>query len=170
MTEAATQPGAPAAGQPVPLLRTEALAKHFRIGNALSQRVLHAVDDVSLSVGERQIVALAGESGSGKSTIARLLARLYRPTSGEVWFQGRPLSAIRSRRDALRYSGQVPMVFQDPFSSLNPVFRVLHGVLRVCSSTGPSCRKSSGTPRRCGCSRWSASARPRRCCSATRMS
>jgi oligopeptide/dipeptide ABC transporter ATP-binding protein len=113
-----------------PLLRTERLSRHFKIGNALSRRVLHAVDDVSLSIGERQIVALAGESGSGKSTIARLLARLYKPTSGEIYFQGRPLSALRSRPDLLRYSGLVPMVFQDPFSSLNPVFPVSHGVLR----------------------------------------
>ncbi|HEY3034115.1 MAG TPA: ABC transporter ATP-binding protein [Streptosporangiaceae bacterium] len=113
-----------------PLLRTERLARHFKIGNALSRQVLHAVDDVSLSIGERQIVALAGESGSGKSTIARLLAKLYKPTSGEIYFQGTPLSGLRSRRDTLRYSGLVPMVFQDPFSSLNPVFPVSHGILR----------------------------------------
>jgi peptide/nickel transport system ATP-binding protein len=112
------------------LLRTERLTKHFKIGNALSRQVLHAVDDVGLSVGERQIVALAGESGSGKSTIARLLARIYKPTSGEIYFQGTPLSALRSRRDLLRYSGLVPMVFQDPFSSINPVYPVSHGVLR----------------------------------------
>ena len=131
MTEApAAQPGALPADGEAPLLRTERLTKTFPIGNALSRQVLHAVDDVSLTVGERQIVALAGESGSGKSTIARLLARLYKPTSGEIWFQGRPLSAIRSRRDALRYSGLVPMVFQDPFASINPVFRISHGVLR----------------------------------------
>jgi peptide/nickel transport system ATP-binding protein len=113
-----------------PLLRTEGLTKHFRIGNALSQRSLHAVDDVNISIGERQIVALAGESGSGKSTIARLLAKLYKPTSGEIYFQGRPLSAIRSRRDVLGYRGEVPMVFQDPFASINPVFRVSHGIMR----------------------------------------
>jgi peptide/nickel transport system ATP-binding protein len=131
VTEAtATQPAAGPADPPGPLLRTEGLTKHFRIGNALSQRVLHAVDDVSLAVGERQIVALAGESGSGKSTIARLLARLYKPTSGEIYFQGQPLSAISARRDGLRYSGQVPMVFQDPFSSINPVFRISHGIAR----------------------------------------
>jgi peptide/nickel transport system ATP-binding protein len=112
------------------VLRTDGLTKHFKIGGALSRRTLHAVDDVSISIGERQIVALAGESGSGKSTIARLLARLYKPTGGEIYFQGRPLSAIRSRRDVLRYRGDVPMVFQDPFSSINPVFRVSHGVLR----------------------------------------
>jgi len=112
------------------LLRTEQLARHFRIGSALSRRTLHAVDDVSFTIGEREIVALAGESGSGKSTIARVLARIYKPTSGEVYFEGKPLSRIGSRRDALRYSGLVPMVFQDPFASINPVFRVQHGVLR----------------------------------------
>jgi peptide/nickel transport system ATP-binding protein len=112
------------------LLRAEHLTRHFKIGGALSRRTLHAVDDVSFAIGEREIVALAGESGSGKSTIARLLARVYKPTAGEIYFQGKPVSRIRSRRDALRYSGLVPMVFQDPFASVNPVFRVQHGMLR----------------------------------------
>ena len=122
------------------LLRADHLTRHFKIGGALAGGTLHAVDDVSFSIGEREIVALAGESGSGKSTVARLLARVYRPTSGTVTYfgdlasdsgRGTPLSALRSRRAGLRYSGQVPMVFQDPFSSLNPVFRVSHGVLRA---------------------------------------
>jgi peptide/nickel transport system ATP-binding protein len=113
-----------------PLLETRGLTRHFKIGNALSRRTLHAVDDVSLAVGQREIVALAGESGSGKSTIARLLARIYRPTGGEILFQGRPLSALRSRADRLAYAGDVPMVFQDPFASINPVFRVSHGIVR----------------------------------------
>jgi peptide/nickel transport system ATP-binding protein len=112
------------------LLRTEHLTRHFKIGGALSHRTLHAVDDVNFTIGEREIVALAGESGSGKSTIARVLARIYQPTSGEIYFEGKPVSHIRSRRDRLRYSGLVPMVFQDPFGSMNPVFRVEHGVLR----------------------------------------
>ena len=91
--------------------------------------------------------------------MARLLARVYPPTSGTVTYfdntgfdtrfddtgAGRPLSALRSRRDALRYSGQVPMVFQDPFSSLNPVFRVSHGVLRALNRcTAASCPPPSG--------------------------
>jgi len=113
-----------------PLLTTDGLTRHFKIGNTLSRRTLHAVDDVTLTVGEREIVALAGESGSGKSTIARLIARVYKPTSGEIYFQGKPLSRMRSRGDLLRYGGDVPMVFQDPFSSINPVYRVSHGILR----------------------------------------
>ncbi len=119
-----------------PLLRAEHLSRHFKIGGALSKRTLHAVDDVNFQIGQREIVALAGESGSGKSTIARLLARVYQPTSGEMYFSqgeedpGTPLSAMRSRRARLRYASEVPMVFQDPFASINPVFRVQHGILR----------------------------------------
>jgi oligopeptide/dipeptide ABC transporter ATP-binding protein len=128
--------------EPTALLRTEGLSKYFKIGGALSRHLLHAVDDVSLSVGERQIVALAGESGSGKSTIARLLAKIYQPTSGEIYFQGQPVSAIRSRADRLRYSGLVPMVFQDPFSSINPVFRVSHGILRGLKLHRPELSKA----------------------------
>ncbi len=122
------------------LLRADHLTRHFKLGGTFAGGTLHAVDDVSFGIGEREIVALAGESGSGKSTVARLLARVYRPTSGTVTYfgdsasdsdSGTALSALRSRRAGLRYSGQVPMVFQDPFSSLNPVFRVSHGVLRA---------------------------------------
>ncbi len=113
-----------------PLLRTESLTRHFRIGGGLHRNTLHAVDDINLTVGSRQIGALAGESGSGKSTIARLLARIYPPTSGEIYFEGKPISRLRSRRDLLRYRSDVPMVFQDPFSSINPVFRVRHGIMR----------------------------------------
>jgi peptide/nickel transport system ATP-binding protein len=115
-----------------PLLRTDSLARHFQIGRGLrGRRTLYAVDDISISIGEREIVALVGESGSGKSTVARLLAKIYKPTAGEIYFQGRPLSRTRSRRDMLAYRRMVPMVFQDPFSSINPVFRVSHGIMRA---------------------------------------
>ena len=112
------------------LLETVALTKHFKIGGNVSRRTLHAVDDVNLSIDRQEIVALVGESGSGKSTIARLLARVYQPTSGEIRYQDRPLSSMRTRRQTLAYRGDVPMVFQDPFSSLNPAYRVSHGIMR----------------------------------------
>jgi len=125
-----------------PLLRTEGLTRHFRIGGGLARKTLHAVDDVSLSIGEREIVALAGESGSGKSTIARLLAQIYKPTAGEIYFGGKPLSSVRSRRDVLAYRSDVPMVFQDPFGSINPVFRVSHGILRSLKLHRPEMSKA----------------------------
>jgi peptide/nickel transport system ATP-binding protein len=113
-----------------PLLEARGLTKHFKIGGNLSRTTLHAVDDVDLAIGRREIVALVGESGSGKSTLARLLAKVYRPTAGEIRYQGRPLSTMRTRRQSMAYRSDVPMVFQDPFSSLNPAFRVSHGILR----------------------------------------
>ncbi|HEY2310137.1 MAG TPA: ABC transporter ATP-binding protein, partial [Gaiellaceae bacterium] len=107
------------------------LTRHFRLGGMLANKqILHAVDDLNLAIGEREIVALVGESGSGKSTIARLLARVYQPTRGEIWFEGMPLSRLRGRRSRLAYSAAVPMVFQDPYSSMNPAYRVSHGILR----------------------------------------
>ncbi|HUB42756.1 MAG TPA: ABC transporter ATP-binding protein [Streptosporangiaceae bacterium] len=132
MTELRTEPGHQhAEPDQEPLLRVDRMSRHFNIGSPVSRRTLHAVDEVSFTVGEREIVAIVGESGSGKTTVARLLARLYKTTSGEAYFQGKPLSGIRSRRERLRYSGLVPMVFQDPFASINPVFRVSHGVTRA---------------------------------------
>jgi peptide/nickel transport system ATP-binding protein len=114
-----------------PLLRAVDLTRHFRLGGMLAKKqVLHAVDDFNLTIQEREIVALVGESGSGKSTVARLLARVYPPTRGEIYYRGRPLHRLRSRKDMLRYRGEVAMVFQDPFSAFNPVFRVSHGVMR----------------------------------------
>jgi peptide/nickel transport system ATP-binding protein len=95
-----------------------------------TKQVLHAVDDFNFTVNEREIVALVGESGSGKSTIARLLARVYPPTRGEIFYRGRPIHRLRTRRALSWYRGEVTMVFQDPFSAFNPVFRVSHGVMR----------------------------------------
>ena len=114
-----------------PLLRTEGLTRHFRVGKLFSGQVLHAVDDVDLTIGRGEIVALVGESGSGKSTIARLLARVYKPTRGEIYFEGRPLSGLRGRKERLAYASDVPMVFQDPYSSINPAYRVSHGIRRA---------------------------------------
>jgi peptide/nickel transport system ATP-binding protein len=112
------------------LLRAVDLTRHFRLGGMLSKHMLHAVDELNLTIGQREIVALVGESGSGKSTVARLLARIYTPTRGEIYYRGRPLRSLRSRKDLLWYRGEVAIVFQDPFSAFHPVFRISHGVMR----------------------------------------
>jgi len=114
----------------VPLIETRGLTRHFKIGGGLRKKTLHAVDDANIVIHRKEIVALAGESGSGKSTVARLLARVYPPTSGEIFYLGRPLADMRTRSQSLAYRSDVPMVFQDPFSSLNPAYRVSHGIMR----------------------------------------
>ena len=101
-----------------PLIETRGLTKHFRVGGVFSGRMLHAVDSVNLAIYPREILAIVGESGSGKSTIARLLAGIYRPTAGDILFHGRSMGA-GSRADALAYRRRVQMVFQDPYASLN---------------------------------------------------
>jgi peptide/nickel transport system ATP-binding protein len=100
------------------------------MGGVFSRSHLHAVDGIDLVIGENEIVAVVGESGSGKSTLARLIAMVYKPTSGEILHRGSPISALRSRRKILDYRGRVPMVFQDPYGSLSPVYRVSHGLMR----------------------------------------
>jgi peptide/nickel transport system ATP-binding protein len=133
--DAATPDQAPAADEP--LLRAVGLTRHFRLGGMLSKHTLHAVDELNLTIHEREIVALVGESGSGKSTVARLLAGIYTPTRGEIFYRGRPLERLRSRKDLLWYRGEVAIVLQDPFSAFHPVFRISHGVMRNLSLHRP---------------------------------
>src|SRR3989442_1557863 len=113
------------------LLRTVDLTKHFRLGGFLSSRYLHGVDGINLSIHEDEIVALVGESGSGKSTIARLIAGVYKPTAGDILHRGQSVKGLRSRGEVLAYRGRVPMVFQDPYGSLSPVYQVSHGIMRA---------------------------------------
>jgi len=120
-----------------PLLQTIRLTKHFRVGGVFG-RMLHAVDDASLVVNAGEIVAVVGESGSGKSTLARLVAKVFKPTAGEILFEGRSVAEIRSRRDLLAYRGKMPMVFQDPFASLNPVHRIGYALRRGLHLHRPS--------------------------------
>jgi peptide/nickel transport system ATP-binding protein len=123
-------PRLPAEAEVAPLIETRGLTKHFKVGGAFSGKILHAVDNANIVIRPKEIVALVGESGSGKSTIARLLARVYKPTAGEIRYLGKSLSGMRTRRQTMGYRGDVPMVFQDPFSSLNPAYRVSHGIMR----------------------------------------
>jgi peptide/nickel transport system ATP-binding protein len=117
-----------------PVLEVRNLTKHFPVGKSAWKRgntqQLHALDDVSFSLYPGKIVALVGETGSGKSTAARVLARAYPPTSGQILFRGVDLGSRPDRELSRRYRAQVQMVFQDPFGSLNPVKRVDHHIAR----------------------------------------
>src|SRR5262245_55083638 len=106
-----------------PILEAVNLTKHFRTGGAFTGEVVKAVQGASLKLYRGQVVALVGESGSGKSTIVRLLARLHEPTSGDILYEGKSILKEHGRAALLKYRARVQMVFQDPFSSLNPVHR-----------------------------------------------
>lgn len=105
-----------------PLLKVENLTKHYALGLGFLKRtipVVRAVEDVSFSVKAGETLCIVGESGCGKSTIARLLMRIVEPTSGHVLIDGTDIADLK--RQALRaWRRRMQMVFQDPYSSLNP--------------------------------------------------
>ncbi|MFE7404969.1 ATP-binding cassette domain-containing protein [Isoptericola sp. NPDC057559] len=116
-------PAAPAARTGQALLTVTDVVKEFAVpgtGGLLARAdTFRAVDGVSLEVGDRETLALVGESGSGKSTTARIVARLMDATSGEIVFDGEPVTQVRGER-LRRFRNDVQVVFQDPYSSLNP--------------------------------------------------
>ena len=99
-----------------PLIDIRNLSKHFDRG----RHKIRAVDDVSLSIEAGEIVGLVGESGSGKSTLGRTLLGLDRKTAGEIFYKGSKLPAVYRAKDFRRYARSMQMIFQDPYSSLNP--------------------------------------------------
>ena len=121
------------------ILRVENLSRYFRVGGFRSRGQLHALDEVTFEVAPGEIVALVGESGSGKSTIARVLAGLYKPTFGTIVFEGQAVD----RRSNRAVRGRMPMVFQDPFGSINPVLRVGHSLLRSLKLHRPDIPKAA---------------------------
>lgn len=114
------------------LLEARHLSRHFavRVGHGLvrPRRIVRAVDDVSLSLHAGRVTAVVGESGSGKSVLARMLARIVTPTSGELVFNGTAVP-VNSPRN-LAYASEVQLVLQDPFASINPVHKVRHSLER----------------------------------------
>ena len=106
----------------MPVLAVSELKKHFPVKKGLLRRTVghvYAVDGVSFSIGEGETLGLVGESGCGKSTVARTVLRLLEPTGGEIRVDGHDIT--RLGKGALRpYRRQMQMIFQDPFSSLNP--------------------------------------------------
>jgi peptide/nickel transport system ATP-binding protein len=95
-----------------------------RLFTRASRRTVHAVEDVSFEIDRGTTFALVGESGCGKSTIARTIAGIQRPTSGAVSFMDADIAGLRSRSAVLPYKRNLQMVFQDPYASLNPRWRV----------------------------------------------
>ena len=100
------------------LVEVKHLKEYFNITTGMfTSKPLKAVDDVSFSIRRGETLGLVGESGCGKTTVGRTLLHLYKPTAGEIWFDGKK---IETKKDILEYRRKSAMVFQDPYSSLNP--------------------------------------------------
>ena len=105
-----------------PILKTEDLRMHFPVKGGVFRRALascKAVDGVSLSIEHGETLGLVGESGCGKSTFGKTIARLYEPTEGAIRFEGVDLASM-SRGQLKPYRREIQMIFQDPYESLNP--------------------------------------------------
>lgn len=100
------------------LVEVKHLKEYFPISTGMFKTTpLKAVDDVSFAIRKGETLGLVGESGCGKTTVGRTLLHLYKPTDGEIWFNGKQ---IVTKADVLDYRKKSAMVFQDPYSSLNP--------------------------------------------------
>ncbi len=101
-----------------PLIEVKNLKEYFNINMGLFKtKPLKAVDDVSFYINKGETLGLVGESGCGKTTVGRTLLHLYKPTAGEVWYDGKQ---IQTAEDINEFRKKATMVFQDPYSSLNP--------------------------------------------------
>jgi len=110
-----------------PLIECRGLVKHFPIKRGFLSRtvgLVHALDDVTLSIDKSETVGLVGESGCGKTTLGRCLLRLIEPTRGEVYYDGTNIINLK-RRELRELRKSMQAVFQDPFGSLNPRHTVL---------------------------------------------
>ena len=107
---------------PEPFLSASGLVKHYAVRRQFlggTPRQLRAVDGVSFDLARREVLGVVGESGCGKSTVGRMVMRLIEPTAGRVVFDGVDVTALPPRElRALRR--RIQIVFQDPYSSLNP--------------------------------------------------
>ena len=105
------------------LIRVEHLKKYFNTPHG----VLHAVDDVTFSIGRGETLGVVGESGCGKSTLGRAILRLHEPTEGKVIFDGRDVTAL-PKREMTRLRTQMQIILQDPYASLNPRMTVSQAI------------------------------------------
>jgi peptide/nickel transport system ATP-binding protein len=106
-----------------PIMSVEQVTKIFSSG-VFFRSYTTAVQDVSFKMYPGTVLSLIGESGSGKTTMGRMILKLLRPTAGKIYFHGRDIATIRGKAERCEYYRRVQGIFQDPFSSFNPLFRV----------------------------------------------
>jgi len=108
------------------LIEIKNLKKTFQEGmfTESSKNTVMAVDDVSFNIKEGESFGLVGESGSGKSTIAKMIVNLFKPSSGEIFFDNTCITQIKKNSEMMNFRKQIQMIFQDPFSSLNGRLKV----------------------------------------------
>ncbi|GEK59668.1 ABC transporter ATP-binding protein [Marinococcus halophilus] len=104
------------------LLEIKNLSQHFKTGR---KSVVRAVDGLNFDIYKGETFGLVGESGCGKSTTGRSIIRLYEATSGEVLFKGENVQGKKSKKELKKFNRQMQMIFQDPYSSLNPRMKVI---------------------------------------------
>ena len=115
-----------------PILALENITKTFTIKPVFGPaKTVEALRNVSLSIQPGRALALVGESGSGKSTVGRMVAQIHKPTSGRILFEGQDIASFKTTSSMMRYRQAVQMVFQDPFSALNPAHTIRHHLIRA---------------------------------------
>lgn len=118
------------------LLEARGLTKRFSVGPFGGSQQVHAVTDASFSVARGRVLALVGESGSGKTTTLRMVGRLIDATEGEILLDGADVLKTEPGRASLGFRKRVQIIFQDPFSSLNPVRTIGHHLERPLAIHG----------------------------------
>ena len=99
------------------------LKQHFPVGRG---KVVKAVDGISFDIYKGEVFGLVGESGSGKSTTGRAIIRLYKPTSGDVFYENKDISKSLTKSEKKHIANKIQMIFQDPMACLNPRMTVRH--------------------------------------------
>ncbi len=103
------------------ILEVKNLKQYFNVGRKDEVR---AVDDITFNVHEGETFGLVGESGSGKTTTGRAISHLYEPTGGEIIFEGKDVSKLKTKKDEKEFRSDIQTIFQDPYASLNPRMKV----------------------------------------------
>jgi peptide/nickel transport system ATP-binding protein len=129
-------PPAEAEAEPVPALQVSGLTKTYSVGKFGKTKIVRALTDVDLSVANGEVLGLVGESGSGKTTFARTVAFLETPTSGEIRLLGRALPRRPSQARLREHRRQLQMIFQDPYTSLDPLHKIRYAVSRPLRTFG----------------------------------